>query len=294
MTDKIITILDNQTGVMAENGPMRIVIQAWDKKKPDLKMASQAAQFAFTCLEQVAQNHVILKQQHAHLPTGLEQIPETMVKSVLSTKEKDLTPMAAVAGSIADAVANWLFKHGITRVIVNNGGDIAIRLAENETARVGIRPRIETHFISHFVDLKWISPSKEASPSWGVNTSGFGGRSLTRGIASAVTAFAKTSALADAAATSIANACFASDNSIVQVLAREIDPFTDIREIPVTLKIGKLKKSCVIKAMDRALCKAEQHVESGIIHGALIAVENELIATRDFHGKIGKLQPVSE
>ena len=287
MTDQTIVTLENQTGVIAENGPMRIAIQAWDKKRPDLKMALKAAQFSFVCLEQVAQHQEILKQQHGLMPKGLAPIPRTMVESGMATLEKDLTPMAAVAGSIADAVADWLFNRGMSRVIVNNGGDIAIRLAENETANVGVRTKVESPAISYMVKLS------SRFPSWGVNTSGLGGRSLTRGIASAVTAFAWTSSLADAAATSIANACFARDDAIVQVLAQEVDPHTDIRGLPVTVKIGKLKKSCISQAMDKALNKAEQYVEMGIIQGALIAVENELLLTKMFDEKISRLQSVN-
>ena len=286
MTDQIIIMLEDQTGVMAENGPMRIIIQAWDKKKPDPKMAVKAAQFSFVCLEQVAKHQKILRQQLVCVPKGLDPIPRTMVESVLATGENDLTPMAAVAGSIADAVADWLFKCGMSRVIVNNGGDIAIRLAENETAGVGIRTKVDSPFISHMVELS------SRYPSWGVNTSGLGGRSLTRGIASAVTAFAETSSLADAAATAIANACFAEDNSIVQVMAQKVDPYTDIRGILVTTKIGKLRKSCISQAMNRALNKAEQYIETGIILGALVAVKDELLATHGFNAKIAPLKAV--
>lgn len=286
MTDQITAGLADKTGVMAENGPMRIIIQAWDKKKPDLKMAEKAAQFAFTCLEQVAQHKMILRHQPDYMPQGLDPIPRAMVESVLATGEKDLTPMAAVAGSIADAVANWLFDRGMSRVIVSNGGDIAIRLAENETARVGIRTRVESSFISHVVELL------SHDSSWGVNTSGLGGRSLTRGIASAVTAFAQTSSLADAAATSIANACFVEDDSIVQVMAETVDPNTDIRGVRVTLKRGKLKKSCILQAMDRALEKAEQYVGKAIIRGAFIAVEDEFLLTRGFDENVAVLEAV--
>ncbi len=286
MTDKIIKKLEDQTGVMAQNGPMRISIQAWDKKKPDLKMALNAAEYSFTCLAQVAQHHEILKQQHDHLPKGLAPIPRAMVESVKATGEKDLTPMAAVAGSIADAVADWLFNRGMSRVIVNNGGDIAIRLAENETAKVGIRTDIKSPVISHVVQLS------SRYPSWGVNTSGLGGRSLTRGIASAVTAFARTSSLADAAATSIANACFVQDNSIVQVMAQEVDPLTDIRGILVTVKVGQLKKDCITQAMNKALKKAEHYIETGIIQGALIAVGKYFALTHKFSTRIAPLKSI--
>lgn len=286
MTDQIIARLEDQTGVMAENGPMRIIIQAWDKKGPHLPMASKAARFSFTCLEQVAGHHDLLKQVHRRLPDGLPPIPRAMVESVMATGEKDLTPMAAVAGSIADAVADWLFSRGMSRVIVNNGGDIAIRLAENQTARVGIRTRIQSPLISHVVELS------SCCPSWGVNTSGLGGRSLTRGIATAVTAFARTSSLADATATSIANACFVKDDAIVQVMAQEVDPYTDIRDIPVTVRVGRLKKNSLARAMNEALNKAEHYIEMGIIQGALVSVGNELVSTHEFNTRIGPLESV--
>jgi ApbE superfamily uncharacterized protein (UPF0280 family) len=286
MTDQTIVKLADQTGVMAENGPMGIVIQAWDRGKPDLEMALQAARFSFTCLAQVAEHHAILRDHPCILPKGMAPIPRAMVESVMAIGEKDLTPMAAVAGSIADAVADWLFSRGMSRVIVNNGGDIAIRLAKSETARVGIRTRVENSSISHGVELTGIYPS------WGVTTSGLGGRSLTRGIASAVTAFARTASLADAAATSIANACFVKDDAIVQVLAQNLDPYTDIRGIPVTVKVGKLKKTSILQAMNKALSRAEQLFETGIILGAVIAVENELSITPEFDTRIGILQSV--
>lgn len=287
MTDQIILSLEDQTGVMAENGPMRMIIQAWNRGKPDLEMASEAARFSFACLEQVAKHHEHLTQQPRDLPLGLGPIPRTMVESVMATGEKDLTPMAAVAGSIADAVADWLFTRGMSRVIVNNGGDIAIRLAENETARVGIRTRIDNSSISQMVELTGID-----YPSWGINTSGLGGRSLTRGIASAVIAFARNSSLADAAATSIANACFVRDDAIVQAPAQMVDPHTDIPGVLVTIKVGKLKKGNVLQAMKKALIRAEQYSEAGIIKGALIAVENEFLVTHEFNSKVAQLHSV--
>jgi len=286
MTDQLIVTLEDQTGVMAENGPMRIIIQAWDHEHPQVGLAVKAAEFAFACLEQVAAHHEILKQVHCHLPDGLSPIPQVMVESVMATRENDLTPMAAVAGSIADAVADWLFNRGMSRVIVNNGGDIAIRLAKNETARVGIRPHIQHAFISHRVDLSSVHPS------WGINTSGLGGRSLTRGIASAVTSFAETSALADATATAIANACFVRDDAIVQAMAQTVDPYTDISGVPVTVKVGHLKPGTITQAMEKALNKAEHYIELGLIQGALIAVDKDLVLTHNFNTRIGPLTSV--
>ena len=137
-----------------------------------------------------------------------------MLNSVAVVGDQDLTPMAAVAGTIADAVANWLFKNGLTRVIVDNGGDIAVRLAKEQTVNVGVRPDIRSLTVSHVLRLD------ARMPSWGVTSSGFGGRSFTRGIASAVTALAGSASFADAASTAIANACFVESENIQQIPAK--------------------------------------------------------------------------
>ncbi len=83
-------------------------------------------------------------------------------------------------------------------------------------------------------------------PAWGVTTSGVGGRSLTRGIASAVTVLAANASVADAAATAIANACFVEDDRIIQVPAEKIDPNTDLTGIRVTTEVGPLSSGKIL------------------------------------------------
>jgi uncharacterized protein len=174
--------------------------------------------------------------------------------------------MAAVAGTIADAVANWLFEKGSTRVIVDNGGDIAVRIAEGQTVNVGVRPQISSRRISHVIHLE------SDRLTWGVTTSGVGGRSFTRGIASAVTVLATTASIADAAATAIANACFVKDNRITQVPAEKIDPNTDLPGIYVTTEVGPLSSGKIRSAINRARQKADCLSRKGIIVGAVIAL----------------------
>jgi hypothetical protein len=193
-----------------------------------------------------------------------------MVRNVLAVGDADLTPMAAVAGTIGDAVADYLFRRGMTRVVVNNGGDIAIRLQDEEPVRVGIRTDVNN---SDFDDVLVLGPG---CGSWGVATSGLGGRSLTRGVASAATIVAPTASLADAAATAVANASFVEDEQIVQRYAEEVDPNTDIRGIPVTVKVGRISPEKGRVAVSKAMDRAEELVGRGIILGALIAVDGQI------------------
>lgn len=285
--DRRAEILAGDRGVLAENGPMRMVIQAWRHGKPDHGVAMAAAEFAFACLGQVAKYRTHLIHRDTQPPCCLNEkeapVPFAMVQSVLAFDEPDLTPMAAVAGTMADAVADWLFQRGMTRVIVDNGGDISIRLSGTETVRVGIRTDVKSSLISHVMTLD------ARRPSWGVNTSGLGGRSLTRGIASAVTVISETSSLADAAATAIANACFSADEGILQVPARLLDPGTDIPDIPVTVRLAELKPETYARALSAALDRAEYYVDKKLMVGALIATGGKEIWTRHFSEHVAAL-----
>ena len=158
-------------------------------------------------------------------------------------------------------------------MIVDNGGDIAIRLAAGQTASVGIRPHINRLDISHIAQLD------ARRSSWGMTTSGFGGRSFTRGIASAVTVIAGDAAIADAAATAIANACYVRDNSIVQIPAEQIDCNTDLKGVRVTVGVGPLSPGKKMQAVKTALSKANTLCRQGSIIGALIALKDIFVMT---------------
>ena len=268
-----IMLLDEET-VLAECGPMRLAIRAWQNGRPQIAFCRQAAEASFAYLEAVAANKAVLSEFAGNISTLPENpLAQRMIESVRAIGDVDLTPMAAVAGTIADAVADWLFGRGPTKVVVDNGGDIAIRLAAGETATVGIRPRISCFDISHITRLD------DRSSSWGVTTSGLGGRSFTRGIASAVTVIAENASIADAAATSIANACIVQDKRIVQMPAEQMDPNTDLRGVNITVDVGALSLGKKIQAVDAALSKADAFCRQEHIAGALIALEDIFMMT---------------
>jgi ApbE superfamily uncharacterized protein (UPF0280 family) len=269
--EQSITLLDEET-VLAECGPMRLAIRAWQNGGPQIDLCRQAAAVAFSYLEVIAEHRTILVLPVSQIETPLDNdLAQRMIQSVKAVGDADLTPMAAVAGTIAEAVADWLFDRGPAKVIVDNGGDIAIRLAAGQTARVGIRPHIDSLDISHIARLD------DCRPTWGVTTSGFGGRSFTRGISSAVTVIADNASIADAASTAIANACFVRDPNIRQMPAEKIDPYTDLAGQLVTIRIGTLTRSKRQIAQANALQRAETLVAGGGIDGALIC-QNEFFA----------------
>ncbi len=263
-----IAAIDEESGLV-ECGPMRLVIRAWNGEQPQIKLARLAAEKSISYLERIAR----CRSRLSRPVPQIEELPQDelalgMIASAGAIGDDDLTPLAAVAGTTADAVADWLFERGATRVIVENGGDIAIRLAEGETASVGVRPRVNSRHISHVLRLD------AGQPSWGVTTSGVGGRSLTRGIASAVTVVAANASVADAAATAIGNACFVEDGSVIQLPAESLDPSTDLAGLLVTTEVGELLPEKVLVAIECARQKAELLSERKIIRGAFIALQN--------------------
>ena len=269
-----IGVIDEEA-VLAEYGPMRLVIRAWKKGQPQIASARQAAVEAFGYLEGIAGCRPLLSRpwpQIEELPD--DELARRMVTSVKAIGDEDLTPMAAVAGTIADAVADWLLERKATRAIVDNGGDIAIRLADGEAATVGVRPQVNSSHISHVIRLN------DNRAAWGVATSGVGGRSLTRGIASAVTVLAPNASVADAAATAVANACFVEDNSVIQLPAEKIDPNTDLTGIATTVEVGFLSSEKISIALDAARWKAEYLSRRGVFWGAFIAFENVNIISK--------------
>lgn len=270
-------------GVLAEYGPMRLVITALVGKVPQSEIGVRAAEESFKYFERVACLKGLLGRRLARAPDDIKDpVAVKMVQSVLAVGDQDLTPMAAVAGTIGDAVADFLFDRGMTKVVVDNGGDVAVRLRGGEPVTVGTRTGMEEKGVSHVIALE------SGRASWGIATSGLGGRSLTRGVASAVTVIAYRTSLADAAATAVANASLVEDDHVVQRPAEEIDPNTDIAGLPVTVKVGPLSEGKKTMAISRALERAEELLRKGIILGALVAVQGRVSMTDFFRERLVK------
>jgi ApbE superfamily uncharacterized protein (UPF0280 family) len=266
-----IGVIDEES-VRVEGGPMRLVIRAWNKTQPQMSLARRAAEASISDLERIARCRSLLSRPWPRIKNlGDDELAQCMVTSVKTIGDGDLTPMAAVAGTIADAVADWLFERGLTKVIVVNGGDIAIRLAPDEKATVGVRPNVGSRLISHVISLD------SSHSAWGVTTSGMGGRSFTRGIASAVTVLAENASVADAAATAVANACFVEDENILQLAAEKIDRNSDLTGTLISTEVGPLSEAKRRRAIESAQEKAEYLVQKKAVIGGFIALEDTMV-----------------
>ncbi|MFZ5648641.1 MAG: UPF0280 family protein [Bacillota bacterium] len=258
--------------VLLDYGPISMVIEASTKGSP---MTAAAVTGAVTAIRQLEELSAVINRgrvlaSRASIDRTNPAVLNSMIGSAQATGEPDITPMAAVAGAIADRVLEAVTGQGATRVIVNNGGDIAFRLEPGTSMRVGVVTDLTSGKITHFLDLR------EDYGLGGIATSGFGGRSFTKGISSAVVTLARNAALADACATMIANAVNADHPEIIRVPAEHLDPLTDISGQMVTAGIGRIDPPTVQRAILAGKNKFFEYRDKGLLFGSLIALQGHL------------------
>ncbi len=200
-----------------------------------------------------------------HPPAFTHPVAQAMAAAVAPYRPDFITPMAAVAGAVADHVLPTLAGAGITRAYVNNGGDIALHLTAGESlaaALAGTETRVRIGY---------------ESPIRGIATSGWHGRSFSFGIADAVTALAPSAAMADAAATMIANAVDLPDHpGILRRAARDLQHDTDLGARAVTVVVPLLSPDERAKALAAGIAYAERLVARGLIAGAALFLQSEM------------------
>ncbi len=170
-------------------------------------------------------------------------VARTMWDACHRCAEGFITPMAAVAGSVAQALIASYDRPGIERAWVNNGGDIALHLTEGHPVRVGLFAdiaRLDEAMLQTGIRSDGVMEIDAAMGVRGVATSGWRGRSHSLGVADSVTVLASTAALADAAATVVANAVNVEDPSIVRRPAASLKDDSDLGVIPVTVDVPAL------------------------------------------------------
>ena len=177
--------------VYFDYGPVSMVVTAVRNGTGDSALCASAAEVVERNLRTLGQSLDMLRRYPAHVdPEALTGTARQMADAVLATGDPWLTPMAAVAGAMSDAVADFLWEQGAEKVTANNGGDIALRLAPGQKLDMGILYDLNRSGVDRVVRLL---PEHGIG---GVATSGLGGRSLTTGIASSVTAFSSPEATA--------------------------------------------------------------------------------------------------
>jgi hypothetical protein len=171
--------------------------------------------------------------------------------------------MAAVAGAVADEILTAMAPTpGLTKAYVNNGGDIAVHLIPGEHLTIGA--------ISRLAVPDGIVKLVGGGDIGGVATSGAGGRSLSLGVADAVTVLARNAAMADAAATLIGNAVDVDHGAVKRAPAHSLDPDSDLGGRLVTVHVGELPDTAVSTALRGGVALAQSMLERNLISGALL------------------------
>jgi len=187
--------------------------------------------------------------------------------------EHFITPMAAVAGAVADEVLAAMLE-GFTpdnrprRIYVNNGGDIAIHLDAGADYRIGIARE-------DGADLGTFTIAAD-NPTRGIATSGRGGRSLSMGIADSVTVLALNAAEADAAATIIGNAVdLPGHAAVTRAPANTIKDDSDLGSHLVVTGCGQLSVAEIATALDAGVRAADRLMADGLIHRAALFLRHQ-------------------
>jgi uncharacterized protein len=253
-------------------GPIDLVIEAFADDVGAVDAAYAAARTRFTDILTVLVSELpLLRTPLGHDPPPLTgPVARRMLAACWPHRDVFITPMAAVAGSVADEVlAAMVASAGLRRAYVNNGGDIALHLAPGESFRVGLAG-IEDAALHGTLDLH----AEDAAR--GVATSGWRGRSMSLGIADAVTVVAANAAAADAAATLVANAVNVDHRSIERRPACDVRDDTDLGALPVTVAVGPLPEDAVQEALARGVARAQEMVYRGLIRAACLRLAGEV------------------
>ena len=188
-----------------------------------------------------------------------------MIRATRPFTDQFVTPMASVAGAVADHMLGIIRQDvGIEKAYVNNGGDIAFHLSGDATlttALAGARASVTL---------------TADAPVRGIASSGWRGRSHSFGIADQVTVLAASAAQADVAATLIANAVdLPCKTGILRQSARELAPDSDLGDRRVTVHVPPLTPVEVRQALQRGAALAQTYQRRGLIHAAFLLLQDQ-------------------
>jgi uncharacterized protein len=246
-----------------QHGPIDIVAEAFGVPSTIRAAYARAANRFATVLEELVAELPALRSES--VPVG-SPIARRMAAATAPFRPAFITPMAAVAGAVAEEVLSALTGPGIARAYANNGGDIALWLGAEEqlTCSLAASPG--------FLDRVTV---RTEDPIRGIATSGWRGRSFSLGIADAVTVVARTAAMADAAATMVANAVDIHHPGIFRRPARDVQFDSDLGDRLVTVAVPPLSFAERRMALEAGLRAAEVFRARGLIEGAALFLQGE-------------------
>jgi uncharacterized protein len=283
------------------HGPIDLIVEAWGEPGEVAAGYSQAvARFDTILTELVGELPLLRKPVTAGACPLQGTTARRMWRATAGHLPRFVTPMAAVAGAVADEVLGAMTRGRVLRrAYVNNGGDIALHFPPARPRESGDPENLPSaHWVPAFAGTSGnrISFGSESfrlrlvvdpdhprmpgaieithdMPVRGIATSGRHGRSLSLGIADSVTVLAATAAAADAAATLIANAVDIPGHPAVRrVPASSLDPDSDLGDRLVTVDVGPLTQAEVEAALAAGAETAEDMIDDGLLYAAVLVL----------------------
>jgi ApbE superfamily uncharacterized protein (UPF0280 family) len=252
-----------------QHGPIDLLIEAWGEALEVGRAYAQAERrFASMLDELVAELPSLREPVGNDRPRVAGAVAQRMAAAVWPHRAVFVTPMAAVAGAVADELLAALLRgRALSKAVVNDGGDIAIHLAPGASLATGIVADISAPALDAIASID------AARPVRGIATSGWRGRSHSLGIADAVTVLARNAAAADAAATLIANAVNAEHPTIVRRPARTLREDSDLGDRLVTVDVPPLPPAVIDAALGAGAACAERMRAAGLIEAVLLVLQ---------------------
>lgn len=270
-----IALLPDGKRLHLQDGPIDLIVEAKGEGAA-VRTGYEAAARRFTdLLDELCEELAELRKATDPARCALRGIVARRMYAAVAPFAADcfITPMAAVAGSIAEEILSAMLGAArLDRAYVNNGGDIALHLSEGEQFSVGLMDRPDGHGLLHTIVIDAEDSAR------GIATSGRHGRSFSLGIADGVTVLARTGSQADAAATIIANAVdLPGHPAIVRRPANELQPDSDLGARLVTRDVGQLTESEIEAALDAGARCARAVLAAGLIEGAALRLLGETV-----------------
>ncbi len=270
------TMLPDGKRLHLQHGPIDLVIGA-DGEPAQVRRAFMTARARFDgLLEQLVDELPLLRTEMRRGGLGLRgPVAQRMDAAVQPHWQARVTPMAAVAGAVADEVLSAMLGAAtLARAYVNNGGDIALYLAAGG------------HF--SIASANGLVAVVAGDGVGGIATSGWRGRSHSLGIADSVTVLARTAAQADVAATLIANAVDLPGNpNVERVPAAELSPDSDLRHRLVTVGVGPLDEAETATALASGHGVARDFQRRGLIMAATLGLNGNVVQVQPVHSVKG-------
>ena len=252
-------IKEEDNRLFLRHGPINIVLEAIGIDK-DLAYQNVKEYFE-TLLEQLVLDMELLKKEVVFNRKFNNKISQSMQDATERYSPTFITPMAAVAGSIADNILRVLINNtNLEKAYVNNGGDVSFYLNKNQIMKTSLAA-----IPNMIAEIKYKDKSR------GIATSGWRGKSFSRGIADSVTVLADNAAMADAAATMIGNAVDIYNHpKIKKQPANEMYEDSDLKNLLITVEVGLLTKVEIKEALKNGYQTALQYINKDLINTALI------------------------